>query len=38
MDMDDYEDMTYINYEDTLEKDNSYADGYDVSDFEDEEE
>ena len=37
MDIEEYEDMTYINYEDTLEQDNSYSDGYDVADFEEEE-
>jgi hypothetical protein len=37
MDYDEYEDRTWVNYEDTLEVDNTYSDGYDVEDYEDEE-
>jgi len=39
MDFDENNDRTYINYEDTLETDDTYSDGYDVRDYElDEEE
>lgn len=39
MDFDEFEETpTYINYEDTLEEDTRYHDGYDTSDFDSEDE
>jgi hypothetical protein len=37
MDYEEYEDSTWVNYEDTLETDNTYKDGYDVQDYDEEE-